>query len=336
MKIHILYQFQEGGWGGGNQFLKALREGLRKDNLYSENPEDADVILFNSHHEASHIISLKRKFPEKIFLHRIDGPVTSIRGNDTTTDQIIFWLNRHIADGSIFQSKWSKEKNKKLGLKEKNFEITILNAPDPTIFNRIGKIPFSQGRKIKIVATSWSSNWKKGFAVYQYLDEHLDFSRYEMTFIGHSPVVFQNICHLEPLATKELAEELKKHDIFITASENDPCSNSLIEALHCGLPAVALKDGGHPEIVGKGGELFEKKEDVLQSFEKIAEKYATYQNRISFPEMEKVTKQYFLFLKEIFEKTKTGEATTKRLSWLQSKFFLAFSFFLKVKNKLRR
>lgn len=35
MKIHILCEFVEGPWGGGNQFLKALRRYLRKKGVYS-------------------------------------------------------------------------------------------------------------------------------------------------------------------------------------------------------------------------------------------------------------------------------------------------------------
>ena len=30
MKIHILHEFIGGAWGGGNQFLKALREYLKE------------------------------------------------------------------------------------------------------------------------------------------------------------------------------------------------------------------------------------------------------------------------------------------------------------------
>ena len=48
MKIHILYLFKDGPWGGGNQFLKALRNEFIKMNFYEEIPEKADVILFNS------------------------------------------------------------------------------------------------------------------------------------------------------------------------------------------------------------------------------------------------------------------------------------------------
>lgn len=61
-------------------------------------------------------------------------------------------------DGTIFQSNWSKDKNLEMGIKE----TTISNAPNPEIFNLCDKIEFSADRKIKLIATSWSANWKKG------------------------------------------------------------------------------------------------------------------------------------------------------------------------------
>lgn len=62
MKIHILYNFKDGAWGGGNQFLKALQKYFIKGGFYTESPEDADVILFNSHHELKSVLKLKWLF----------------------------------------------------------------------------------------------------------------------------------------------------------------------------------------------------------------------------------------------------------------------------------
>jgi len=87
--------------------------------------------------------------------------------------------------------------------------------------------------KVKLIASSWSNNWRKGFDIYRFLDENLDFSKYEMTFVGNSPVKFKNIKQIPPVESRDLAELLRTHHIYITASQNDPCSNSLIEALSC-------------------------------------------------------------------------------------------------------
>lgn len=60
-KIHIAYKFVEGPWGGGNQFLKALRKYFKKAGIYSDSPEDTAAILFNSHHCLSEVINIKKE-----------------------------------------------------------------------------------------------------------------------------------------------------------------------------------------------------------------------------------------------------------------------------------
>ncbi len=258
LKIHILYNFHAGPFGGQNQFLKALKKNLMEKGVYEEEALKADIILYHSF-KLEHfieIINLKLKFPKKLFINRIDGPIYLVRGTDPDIDHIIYDINSLIADGTIFQSEWSKEANQKEGLKKNRFENIILNASDPDIFNPKNKAQFKKLNKIRLITTSWSSNWNKGFKIYKYLDENLNFSKYEMTFIGKSPIKFRNIKWIKPLKSEDLAFQLKHHDIFITASQYESCSNSLIEALNCGLPAIVLNDGGNPEIISKAGLFF--------------------------------------------------------------------------------
>ncbi len=306
MKINIFFPFSDKPLGGGNQFLKALRNYFIEKKIYENNPVKADVILFNSHHKINKLIKLKKEYPDKIFIHRIDGPVGLIRKNDNYTDKLIYEVNNYIADASIFQSKWSKQKNYEFGIKNKNYETVIINAPNPKIFNKQDKKAPKLSEKVKLIATSWSHNMIKGFETYKWLDENLDFSKYEMTFCGNSPFEFKNIRHIKPLPSNELAKELKNHDIFITASKNDPCSNSLIEALHCGLPAIVLNDGGHPEIIGKRGLIFNKKEEIPNLIKKIASNYTFYTQNIDLPDMNKTGNRYYEFIKQIFENNNTN------------------------------
>jgi glycosyltransferase involved in cell wall biosynthesis len=320
MKIHILYPFINGPWGGANQFLKAIKNYFIKLNIYTENENEADIILFNSSPSAllllllSKVYILKKKKPNLIIINRIDGPVYYIRDKDLEIDKAFFRFNDNICDGIIYQSNWSKNKNYYLGMKKNNFETTILNAPNSNIFNRDNKIPFDKNRKIKLIATSWSNNWKKGFETYKWLDENLDFSKYEMTFIGNSPLKFKNIIYKKPMNSENLAKELKKNDIFITASQKDPCSNSLIEALHCGLPAIGLNDGGHPEIIGKGGEVFNQKEEILTILDKITNNYELYQNNINLPTIDKVGQMYYEFCEMIYKEQQNSNYKSKQFN----------------------
>ncbi len=288
--VHILFNFQDGPWGGGNQFLKALRDEFIKKKIYSNKPKDADVILFNSHHDLTKVLLLKLKYSKKIFIHRIDGPIFFIRDKNIEIDKLIFKFSKKIASLSIFQSQWSFKKCLELGFDESAHAI-IYNAPNKSIFNK-DNLSSQKSRKVRLIATSWSDNNNKGFDIYKYLDAHLNFEKYTFMFIGNTPIEFKNIKHLMPLSTTALAEKLKKSDIFITASKNDPCSNSLIEALSCGLPAVVRNDGGHPELIKKGGETFNGHEDVIRNIEKVVNNYSFYQYNIPEYDITKIAEDY--------------------------------------------
>ncbi len=340
MKIKIIYKYTNKPTGGTNQFLKALKIFFEEKDIYIENNNKADIFLFISYKNINEIIKFKKKYPDKLFIHRIDGPVKLFSGTSSDKRDIITNnANKYIADATIFQTQWSKKKNKKLGLKKNKYEITIINAPNPKIFNKTNKVKFSKKRKTRIIATSWSKNLNKGFKIYKYLDENLDFSKYEMTFCGNSPFEFKNIKHIKPLPSNKLAEQLKQHDIYITASKNDPCSNSLIEAIHCGLPAVGLNSGGHPEIIGKGGLVFNKKEEIIECFNEIVNNYDTFCENINLPTMEQVGKKYYNFILKLYnlqedkryipKKIKPNQALIIYLSVFKQKIV---TYYNKIKN----
>ncbi|MFH1634449.1 MAG: glycosyltransferase family 1 protein, partial [Chloroflexota bacterium] len=80
---------------------------------------------------------------------------------------------------------------------------------------------------------------------------------------------------------------------------NDPCSNALIEALACGLPALYLNDGGHPELVGFGGLPFDNTNEVLPQLDVLVENYEMYQNLIVVSSIDDVTKDYLTLFEHI-------------------------------------
>jgi len=333
MKIYILYNFQDQPWGGGNQFLKALKKEFIKLGIYEENPEKADIILFNSYpfraeYLFKQVLNLKQKYPNKITIYRLDGPISLIRGQDKDLDKIVCLFNKIFVDGIIFQSNWCKKQNKKYFNILSKYETVTHNAPDNEIFNKIDKKKFNPQEKIKLIATSWSANWRKGFEIYKYLDENLDFSRYEMTFAGNSPIKFKNIKQMEPVTSKKLAQILKQQDIYITASQNDPCSNSLIEALSCGLPAVALNDGGHPELIQKGGELFNGQENIVEKIEKITQNYNHYQSQIPEFSIKKTAQDYYEFAKKIYNDVKNEKYKPKQIKFLAKINFYRMKFMI--------
>lgn len=312
MKIHILFPFVDGPYGGGNQFLKNLKKEFQKKKIYEEEIKNADVVIFNSFQNLLKVIFFKLKYPNKIWIHRVDGPISKYRGKDFHIDKIIYEINNKIADGTIFQSLWSQKANHELGMKKKDFEIVIKNSCSQEVFNDKNKDLFRDDRKIRLITSSWSSNWNKGFEFYKFLDDNLDFSKYEMTFVGNSPVKFKKIHMLAPLESRELVRQLKKHDIYITASKNDPCSNSLLEAMSCGLPAVCLKSGGHSEIMGSAGELFTSKEELIKKINLVSFHYNSYHTKIQIEKFSSVAEKYISFVEKL--KSMTNKTNIRMLS----------------------
>lgn len=306
--IYINFAFKDGPTGGGNQFLKALYGRFKKFGIAVDNPAEAQVVIINSHHSLAAALELRRTYPALTFVHRIDGPMRLYNQPGDPRDNLVFLANRCLADATVFQSHWSRQRNHDLGLAFNDLETIIYNAPDPRIFNRIGKSVYGGARKPRVIASSWSDNWKKGFRCYWYLDTHAVPSEFEMTFVGKSPLKFQNIKMFEPLDSTALASVLKQHDIYLTASENDPCSNSLIEARHCGLPVIASRSGGHPELVEEGGEFFDSPEEIPGLVADIADNYQHYARGGGLPGIDAVAEAYADFCRRAAaHKAKTAE-----------------------------
>lgn len=304
--INILFNFVEGPWGGANQFLKALREKWREIGVYEEEPFNADIVLYNSYpfrYEESFntLYKAKRRNNNLLIIHRIDGPISYARNTDFLVDKIIYYFNEKTADGTIFQSNWSKNANMKSGLKTNKFETVIFNAPNPEIFYRRQKP--CDNDKIKIITNSWSSNKNKGFDIIEFLNDNLDFDKYHLTVIGNMPKHYENLSYTPPMASKELANVMRKHDIFLFPSIIESCSNSLIEAIHCGLPVLARNSTSNPEIVKNAGVLFNGKEDVIEKLGLLVQNINSYNTKLELPDIEKIADLYYNFAAEIHNST---------------------------------
>ncbi len=119
-------------------------------------------------------------------VHRIDGPIGAYRGFDDGSDRLVMQLNQ-MADVTILQSQYSLEKHRELGLEPRN-PVVICNAPDPAIFHRAADLPPAvEGRPLRLIATSWSDNPRKGSEILAWLDRNLDPDNVALTFVGRTP-----------------------------------------------------------------------------------------------------------------------------------------------------
>jgi len=291
--LSIFHEFEPPPTGGGHQFLRTFWKqaeayGLRVENNVLSRTTRA-CLLNSFNFKEKRLQRLKRD--SVLYVHRVDGPIDTYRGQADGVDRHIHVINQKIADKTIFQSRYSLEKHLELGMQFRE-PVVIMNAADPQIFHPHGRVDFSQNRKIRLIAVSWSDNINKGAPVYQWLDEHLDWDRFEFTFVGRSKIAFKKIRVIPPVDSGRLADLLRDHDIYITASKNDPCSNSLIEALSCGLPAVYLQSGGHPEIVNQAGAGFEAQEQIPALLDQVVNEYPFFQGKISIPSIQEVSQLY--------------------------------------------
>ena len=269
--LALFHEFAPPPTGGGHQFLRALVAELERRGLVVELnriSRGTPVCLFNSFNFDFRRL---RRFarPDCRMVHRVDGPIGVYRGFDDGTDGRIQKINRDLADATIAQSRFSLDAHRELGI-ELAEPVVIGNAADPLIFYPPDARETVAGRKLRLVATSWSDNPNKGADVFRWLDEHLDTERFELTFVGRPAEPFARIATVGPLASGPLADELRRHDAYIAASRNDPCSNALVEALACGLPALYRASGGHPELVGDAGVPFTEPDELADALDRLA------------------------------------------------------------------
>lgn len=289
--LSVFHDFAPPPTGGGHQFMRALIDefmtrGVRIE-LNAIHPESR-ALFFNSYNFQTDLLRRLKDRPIHT-VHRVDGPLLTYRGFDDGTDRLISQINHELANVSIFQSHFSKNEHHRLKLSLRDGPV-IGNAADPNIFQKRGDhLPTD---RLRIISTSWSDNPNKGLDVYEWLDRNLNFKEFDYIFVGKCRTQFKNIRHIPPCTTEEVAKHLHNSDLFITASVNDPCSNSLIEALTIGLPCIYRESGGHPELVGEAGEGFSNPEEIPELIGKIRNHWEDYRRKIKVKPLSEVADNY--------------------------------------------
>jgi glycosyltransferase involved in cell wall biosynthesis len=289
--ISLFHKFHRPPFGGGNQFLLALRSQFLKDGYRIETNKisaSSRSCLFNSFNFKRDVLQSQIHSGCRM-VHRVDGPISLYRGSGLEIDQGIRDINDEVADATVFQSHYSQKAHEGMDLSFTN-PVVITNAVDLSIFSpAVSRRP---SNKIRLISTSWSDNPRKGAATYKWLEGTLDWKRFEYTFVGRSAEHFDRIRTIRAQGSRKLARILTEHDVYVTASENDPCSNALIEALSCGLPTIYLRSGGHPEIVGDAGWGFGDKEELVGILDRVPDEIGVKREAIRVPSLAETAKAY--------------------------------------------
>ena len=296
MKISIGTKIKEGPWGGGNLFAINLRNHLiNNGHTVTNNLEDDDIdlILITEPRKTSesssftHVDVLKYRDLVKqdvLVVHRVNE--CDERKNTNFVNQYLMEANQ-IADYTVFVSNWLLETYLDQGLNNKN-NYVILSGANSEVFNKEGFNEWDGKSKLKIVTHHWGAHWNKGFNIYEKLDSLLGEDEYkdkiEFNYIGNLPkkFKFKNSKVTKPLSGKLLADEIKKNNLYLTASINEPSGNHHIEGAQCGLPILFINSGGTPEYFNGFGIQFEegnfenKLNEMIKNYSKYIKKIKKY------------------------------------------------------------
>jgi glycosyltransferase involved in cell wall biosynthesis len=291
--IAVFHDFVPPPSGGGHQFLSALMGELRRRGLEIEVNRISGrtpVCLFNSFNFDD------RRLGRFVhggcrMVHRVDGPIGVYRGFDDGTDRHIAKLNHSLADATVFQSLYSLEKHRELGFELRD-PVVIGNTPDPAVFHAAGRASLDVAGPVRLITTSWSDNPRKGAYVIAEFERLIDPERFELTYVGRSPVTFDRARMIPPVPSTEVARLLREHHVFVFASQNEACSNALLEALACGLPALYVDSGSNGEVVGAGGLSFVTAEEAATRLDEVVDRWSELQAAIRVPSLTETADRY--------------------------------------------
>ncbi len=294
MKVAIGSKIVEGPWGGGNRFVIALRDSLLMqghDVVFDLNDSDVDIILLTDPRSRIPNVTISTGMILRYLLFVNNNCIVVHRVNEcderknTKTMNMRLILANYVADHTVFVGSWLKKisvwKNKSV-----DNSTVILNGADKFIFNMDGHVPWNGSEPLKLVTHHWGGNWMKGFDVYSAIDNMLQDNKWskkiEFTYIGNLPkgFKFKNTRYIKALNGTELADELKLHHVYITATINEPGSNHQNEGALCGLPLLYRNSGCLAEYCDGYGLMFNDVNDFIPKLKEIMNDYDHWQSEI--------------------------------------------------------
>lgn len=275
--MRVLMNFREAFWlsGGANSFLAGLRRRLKREGITFTRRREAgfDIALLNALTDGLTLDDVRRICDcGKPVVHRKVGYRVSGAARMRESKDGVVWGDRLQIEFSpfvhhtIFQSQYSRETFLAEGFGGDH--TVIANGVDTTIFNQsVTRWPCGQGgvrprpswdgkSVFRLAIVTWSKDPNKGFEEYLQFDEALDRMKdVEIWFIGRWPedVRFRNIRTFSPRGHRRLAHLLKRCHGFLQMARFETCSNALLEAINCGLPAIYLDSGSAREIAADYG-----------------------------------------------------------------------------------
>jgi hypothetical protein len=295
-----------GPWGGGNNFVVNMSNHLREQGhevVYSL-IRNVDIIFMIDPRPSQYgfsivdIFNYKNKFPEVKIIHRINE-CDKRKGTDLMDNSLL--RSNLIADKTVFISNWLAEYFIEKGF-NREYDV-IYNGCNADIFYPLKNKKLE--KPLKLVTHHWSDNWMKGFDIYVEIDKFLKNNKeFEFSYIGrynqrYTPAFTKVV---EPLHGDELGNELRKHDIYVTASRWEPCGMHHIEGAASGMPTLFHEQGGGiNELCREHGYGFNNFESFLEKLSLLRENYFEIRKKINYENIDitNCCKKYYRLMRSL-------------------------------------
>ena len=290
---------------GPKVFLKRLVDSIHKQNLlkiHSPFLPFYDIGLYSVY---------DKSYYNKKFVLRVDGIYFDLKNTFGDTSN----LNKKIfnsidnAEGVIFISEFSKKIVEKFyGILNKPWTIIHNKVPND-IFNPYGsnyrkKFNLKVTDKVLITSAHWRRH-KRLEETIELLEKlnHYDDS-YKLIVLGGDKKknYNRNIIFAGEISPSNLADWYRTANLYIHLAWIEPCGNTQIEAMSCGLPVVCCNNGGIGETVrlASGGIVVKSDPEyqfdnidyynppkpnykkLIDAIEEIFQNYRTYSSNIDY------------------------------------------------------
>jgi len=318
-KVFFTFEPKGGSFGGGAFFVTNMIEYLKKrgykitftlekgiDIIFITDPRKGKKGSSKSY-SIDDIIQYKKRNPKVKILHRINECETK-REKSIGIDQLLLKTMK-ISDRIVFITQWLQDYFiKKYNISTKNCSV-VVNGCNPNFFfppNKNQEKVIEERTKVKLITHHWSSNYLKGFEIYNKIDEYLGKhpDEFALTFVGNYNQNYtpKNITVLSPECDMRLGNILREQDIYLTASQNEPCGMHQLEGLSCGMPILYREgSGGIKETCVNAGLEFSNFDDFLEKLQQIKKEYGLFKNNINYGWLSshRCCKQFYKIIKNV-------------------------------------
>lgn len=259
MKIHLA-KYEPNRQGGGWTFQRNFYKAMTDKGIELTNQEQADIYFITSASMVTRDEVREARDQGKKIVLRCDNIIRNSRNRNTGMSRMRDFAEW--ADLVIYQSEFAK------GLLDKFLQpkksVVILNSTDESIF--YGEPKPLQGRYLySKYSSDETKNWEMARLKFQELNDPKSLTivgRFDETLREYNYDFYQGEeVYEKGLITdaNTLADIYRNHDCLLYSYFNDACSNTLIEALSCGLEVIdcygMTQTGGAPEILAKFREI---------------------------------------------------------------------------------